>query len=96
MTKTIEKLCYGNLEPVSNYTVADARVTQLECLSQRNLDRLEKCLNKEQRETLRKYTECMQEYQFVLSELAFASGYCLVTRLAAEALIGAEKAAQSP
>ena len=55
-------------------------------LLQRNGERLEECLDEKENEVFEKYNDCVKECIAVLCEQSFCDGFCLGTKLAAEAL----------
>ena len=55
-------------------------------LLERNREKLEKELPERKKEVLQKYTDCYDEYVYLITELAFSDGFCLACRLLSEAL----------
>lgn len=91
MTKTIEQLWNGTLEPI-NYLGKDNKdLKQLESLIQRNLEKLEKGLNENQQEILKKFNDCTNEYITLISEQAFCDGFSIGAKITVEALNNAEQ-----
>lgn len=91
MTNTIAQLWNGNLEPIRYLGVTNAEMKELEILMQRNLEKLEGNLNEKAKELFQKYDDCLNEYILISSEQAFCDGFCLGTKITAEALTGAER-----
>lgn len=56
-----------------------------------DLEKLEQTLSEEQRKLLEKYSATLDHYFVTVSEQAFCDGFCMGTKLAAEALVGVEK-----
>ncbi|MGM9574386.1 MAG: DUF6809 family protein [Oscillospiraceae bacterium] len=86
MTKTIAQLWNGELEPVRYSGLNNPEIKQLEALTQRNGERLEESLDEKAKELLERYNDCIKEYMTVLNEQSFCDGFCLGTKLAAEAM----------
>lgn len=86
MTNTIVRLWHGDLEPVSSSGTNDPELKELEHLLQRNGERLEEYLDEKGKALFEKYFDCVEEYISVLCEQAFCNGFCLGTKITAEAL----------
>lgn len=86
MMETIVRLWHGELEPVRYAGINDPNIKQLESLLQRNGEKLEKYLDEKGNDIFEKYNDCVKEYISVLSEQSFSDGFCLGTKLVAEAL----------
>lgn len=86
MTNTIVRLWHGDLEPVSSSGTNDPELKELERLLQRNGERLEEYLDEKGKALFEKYYNCVEEYISVLCEQAFSNGFCLGTKITAEAL----------
>lgn len=86
MTNTIVRLWHGDLEPVSSSGTNDPELKELERLLQRNGERLEEYLDEKGKALFEKYYDCVEEYIAVLCEQAFCNGFCLGTKITAEAL----------
>ena len=84
---TIEDLWYGNLAPGPNCGVGIQEMEQLSILLDRNREALQKTLNPEQKEILKKYTDCENDFCSLFAKQAFCDGFCLASRLMAEALL---------
>lgn len=91
MTKTITELYNGNLLPIKNLGRYNDEIKQLENLMEKNLEMLEKELNEEQKAIFNKYDSNINEYMYLLSQQAFCDGFCIGTKLLAEALCGAQQ-----
>lgn len=91
MTKTIGMLWGGELSPGQYFGITNTKMRQQDHLVQDALNKLEQTLGESQRELLHQYCNRMEHYQFTAAEQAFCDGFCMGTRLTAEALIGAEK-----
>lgn len=91
MTSIITELCNGSLGAVG-YTKQDTpEVRELERLMEQNLKKLQEGLNENEVEILRKYKSCIEEYMTVVTEQSFCCGFCVGTRILAEAVIYAEQ-----
>lgn len=91
MSNIIAQLYRGNLDPIRFIGNGNGKMRRTEFLTERNFEKLEKMLNEEGKEILEKYNECMKEYIVLISEQAFCDGFCLGTRISAEAIGGAER-----
>ena len=86
MKHTIEDLWNGNLAPGPNCGVGLPEMEQLSILLDRNREALLKTLNPEQKALLEKYTDCGDDFCCLFAKQAFCDGFCLGSRLMAEAL----------
>jgi len=86
MKQTIEDLWSGNLAPGPNCGVGVSEMEQLSILLDRNREALQKNLNPEQKELLKKYTDCEDDFSCLYAKQAFCDGFSLGSRLMAEAL----------
>lgn len=91
MTKTISQLWGGNLDPVRHSGLNNTEISQMEKLMLDNYENLKSKLNDEQKQVLEKYAECVSDYGLLISEQSFCDGFCLGTKISAEALIAAEQ-----
>ncbi len=91
MSRILKELFYGNLEPSVKLEENDPRLRHLERLIGRHLETLEKKLCKEDKTVFEKYIECCNEYEFLVTEKAFCDGFCMATRIVAEAMCLSEK-----
>lgn len=87
--KTIAKLWNGEIEPVRYSGVNNREMKQLWNLVQKNFKKLEHSV--EEKDLLKKYDACINEYIILTAEQAFCDGFCLGTKLTAEAINGAEE-----
>jgi len=90
MDGIISKIWNGTLAPVRQLGEENRECKDLEKLMERNLKTLEHELGESERETLRKYNLCVEEYLLVCCEQSFHDGFCLGTRITAEGFMGAE------
>lgn len=90
MTPTISELWHGNLEPVCHSGKNNKDIKDSFRLKNRNLEKIQEVLNDSQKELLERYSESIDELMDLLMEQAFCDGYCIGTKLIAEALTGAE------
>ena len=85
--KTIDELWYGNISPFEQCTRGDKRLKELLPLVARNRDELVRSLTDNQKETLEKYEETMNEMYSVSERDAFSYGFRLGVRLMAESFL---------
>ena len=83
---TIEELWDGNLAPGEHCGVGDPEIENLNNLMEWNREQLVQVLGPQQKALLEKYTDCMDEFTLRMTACAFREGYCLGSRLMAEAL----------
>ena len=83
--KTILALWEGRLEPGKRCGTGK-EIREVEELLERNRSRLQASLNENEKSILDKYDDCIEEQLFIVAEQAFYEGYCLGTKLTAEAL----------
>lgn len=86
MTKTIAQLWNGNLAPVRHCGENNPDIQELESLIQRNNEKLEAALSDKAKNIFENYKICIEEYRYIINEQAFCDGFCLGTRITAEAL----------
>lgn len=85
--ETITDLWYGAIAPWETCGAGDKQSIQLCTLRERHRGALDAGLTDAQKEVFQKYQQCGEEYLLRMMELAFREGYCLASRLAAEALL---------
>lgn len=86
MYSAISNLWYGRYAPYA-YRGGHSQIDELISLMQRHNTSLLGELASTQKATYEKYCECAEEYTQLLSELAFHDGFCLASRLLAEAFV---------
>ncbi len=86
MVQTISDLWNGDLAPFDNCGVHDGPAKELGRLRERSREALERELTDSQKVFLQAYTDASENYLFRMMELAFGEGFCLGSRLSAEAL----------
>lgn len=91
MTKTISELWSGNLDPISRLGMNNIEIAKMEKLMLDNYKNLKAKLNDEQKEILEKYYDCVSDYGLLISEQSFCDGFCLGTKISAEALVSVEQ-----
>lgn len=91
MSNTIAQLYRGQLEPKNILGNGNVEMRRIEILIENNYKKLKENLNEETKVILEKYSQCIDEYIVLISEQAFCDGFCLGTRISAEAVGGAEK-----
>jgi len=85
MKHTIENLWNGALAPCEKCGENDPEVKNMARLIERNREDLQKELNDRQRERLKGYTSCYEEYIYLIGAHAFSEGFSLASRLLTEA-----------
>ena len=91
MTKTISQLWGGNLDPVMHLGANNIEIGKMEKLMSDNFSKLKTNINDEQKEILEKCLDCVNDYVLLISEQSFCDGFCLGTKISAEALIVGEQ-----
>lgn len=91
MSNTIAQLYRGQLEPKNILGNGNIEMRRAEILIEKNFNKLKENLNEETKIILEKYSQCIDEYIVLISEQAFCDGFCLGTRISAEAIGGAER-----
>ena len=91
MSRILIELFNGNIEPHSKVEDNDPRCRNLRRLMESHLDTLETRLRGEEKSVFEKYNECLNEYEYLITERAFCDGFCLATRVVAEAMLFSEK-----
>ena len=91
MTKTISQLWGGNLNPVMHLGANNIEIGKMEKLMSDNFSKLKTNINDEQKAILEKYLDCVNDYVLLISEQSFCDGFCLGTKISAEALIVGEQ-----
>ena len=90
MSSTVIQLYNGELNILHLWGLDNPEMRHLERLIERNCKRLEDYLCEEAKNILEAYCSCVNEYMALAAEQTFHTGFCLGTRLAAEALIETE------
>ena len=90
MSKLIEELWYGTLDPQKQFGRSNPEMRKLEAMMQYRLEKLRSCLSEEEREALERYTACMDEYLLASTEQAFSDGFGVGVRLTAEGFVGTD------
>ena len=85
MTSAIKELWYDNLSPGEHCAAGDTEIRHLVSLMEKNREKLCAVTTEAQQEIFEKYMDCADEYSLKLMEKAFCEGFCLGTRLTAEA-----------
>lgn len=84
MDSILTDLWYGNVTPCDNCGVGDAEVERLEKSMGEQEDALHRALQEPQKEIFERYVRWSEMYACVISEKAFADGFCLAVRLMLE------------
>ena len=81
MKNILEEFWYGNLDPMEQSTGKSPAVKELIRLMGRNRDRLCDSMTAEQRETLAKYDDCVNEMHSIMELEIFSYAFRLGGRL---------------
>jgi hypothetical protein len=81
MRKILEEFWYGNIDPMEQSTGKSQAVKELLKLIGRNRDRLHDSMTAEQRETLEKYDDCINEMHSIIEQEIFSYAFRLGGRL---------------
>ena len=81
MRKILEEFWYGNIDPSEQSTGKSQAVKELLKLMGRNRDRLCDSMTAEQRETLAKYDDCVNEMHSIMEVEIFSYAFRLGGRL---------------
>ena len=73
----LEKLWYGNINPQEQSTEKSKAVKDLLKLMGHNRDRLNNAMTEEQRETLEKYDDCINEMYCIMEQEIFTYAFRL-------------------
>ena len=87
MQQTIKALWNGALSPCAHCGEQSAEVYDLRELIDRNRENLCKGMTDAQKEVLKNYDACWDEYLYLMTEAAFCDGFSFGSRLTAEALV---------
>ena len=82
---TLEDLWYGNIDPHETVLNDDRRFKNLLALMGRNRDKLSATLTEQQKESLAKYDDAVNELHS-LAELSFRYGFSLGIRMMTESV----------
>lgn len=88
MRPLLDELWYGNISPQEQSTEHNKEVKNLISLMGKNRDVLSDTLTDEQKETLEKYDDCVNEMYGIIEREVFAYGFRLGGRLMLETLTG--------
>lgn len=88
MRTLLKELWYGNIYPQEQSTKNNREVKNLISLMGRNREELSVALTDEQKVTLEKYDDCVNEMYGIIESEAFAYGFRLGGRLMLEILSG--------
>ena len=77
MKNILEEFWYGNIDPMEQSTGKSQAVKELLRLMGRNRDRLHDSMTAEQRETLAKYDDCVNEMHSIMEVELFSYAFRL-------------------
>ena len=83
----LEDLWYGNINPHETFLNGNCRFKHLLSLMGRNRDNLSDTLTEQQKETLAKYDDAVNEMHSLAEPAAFRSGISLGVRLVMEGIM---------
>ena len=84
----LEDFWYGNINPQEESKEHNREIRDLLMLMGRNRDRLQESLTEEQRETLEKYDDCVNEMYGLIEVAIFSYAFRLGGRLMLATLLG--------
>ena len=84
----LEDFWYGNINPQEESKEHNQAIKDLLTLMGRNRDRLQESLTEEQRETLEKYDDCVNEMYGLIEVAIFSYAFRLGGRLMLATLLG--------
>ena len=87
MGNILEEFWYGNIDPMEQSTGKSQAVKELLRLMGRNRDRLHNSMTAEQRETLVKYDDCVNEMHSIMEVEIFSYAFRLGGRFMLETLL---------
>ena len=88
MSGVIEELWYGNIDPQVQRVEGNSEIKNLLNLMGKNRDNLSTTLTEQQKETLAKYDDCVNEMHGIIEREIFAYGFRLGGRLMLETFTG--------
>ena len=88
MRTLLEELWYGNVYPQEQSTKNNREVKELISLMGKNREELSATFTNEQKVTLEKYDDCVNEMYSIIEREAFTYGFRLGGRLMLEMLTG--------
>lgn len=90
MSKTIEQIWGGNLDPIEFLWKSNNGLKQMEHALFRRLESLEKTLDSKQLGIYEKCVDDINQYIFETSKKSFCEGFSIGTRITAEAMLETE------
>ena len=88
MGNILEEFWYGNISPQEQSKESSRAVKALIKLMGRNRDRLHESMTAEQRETLEKYDDCVNEMYGIIEQEVFKYAFRLGARIMLETMTG--------
>lgn len=83
---TLEDLWYGNIDPHESFLIQNRRFRHLLSLMGKNRDKLSNTLTKQQKESLAKYDDAVNELHSLAELSAFQYGFSLGIRMMTESV----------
>lgn len=91
MSKSIEQIWNGNLDPVELLWKDNSELRRIESALFRELERLEKTLDGKQIHIYEKCVDRINDYTGETAKQSFCSGFSLGTRVTAESVLESER-----
>ncbi len=91
MGKILEEFWYGNINPQEQSKESSRAIKELLKLMGRNRDRLHDSMTAEQRETLEKYDDCVNEIHCIMELEIFSYAFRLGGRLMLATLMDSDE-----
>ena len=82
----LEDLWYGNINPHETFLNGNGRFKHMLALMGRNRDKLSETFTEQQKKTLEKYDEAVNETHSIAKQAAFLCGFSLGVRLMMEGI----------
>ena len=82
----LEELWYGNIDPHESFLIQNRQFRHLLSLMGKNRDKLSNTLTEQQKESLDKYDEAINEMHSLAEQYAFQYGFSLGARLIVESI----------
>ncbi len=90
MTKTIEKLWFGDLAPIDDFGKNNQEIKRMERLMSDRLELIQEVLKEKHNDLYNEFYNILYDYILESTKQSFCEGFSFGTKLTAEAFIGAE------
>ena len=91
MSKIVEQIRNGDFEPKEHFGKNNPELRKLERLIYGSLEALENCLNENQRQIFENCRDNINELYIEIERQAFCDGFCLDSKMTAEAFVSADQ-----